>query len=146
MTLQSWTEITLIAHKMAARLLAALGLISLLLAAVGLYSVVAYAVIQRRQELGIRIALGAGRRQVLFDVLVRALALSIGGLGLGTVAAYALAVVARSSTSLLIDVRSTDPASFLGASLVLILVAAVASYLPALRATRVDPIVALRCE
>lgn len=143
MLLTAWTEITLLPQKMAANLLAVLGLISLLLAGVGLYSVMAYAVTQRTQELGIRMALGAQRRDVLGDVLRRGMALTIAGLAAGIAAALA---ITRLVASMLVNVSAADPMTFAGAALFLASVALLASYLPARRATKVDPMVALRCQ
>ena len=113
------------------------------LAAIGIYGVVAYAVIQRTQEIGIRMALGAQRRQVLALVLRKGLILAAFGVGLGLAGA---AGAARLLQGLLFGVAPLDPATFAAVSLVFGVVATLASYVPARRVTRVDPMVALRSE
>lgn len=116
---------------------------ALLLAAVGLFGVLATSVAQRRQEIGVRIALGARSVQVLGLVLRQGLLYAGLGLGLGLVASLA---AARLLGGFLYGVTPSDPVTFVGVGVVLGLVALVASYLPARRATRVDPVVALRAE
>lgn len=143
MPLSDWTELTMLPQKMAASLLGGLGLISLILAAIGLYSVMAYAVGRRTQEIGVRMALGAHPRDVLRDVLRRGMLLTGVGLGSGVVAAL---VITRLAGSMLVRVDAADPMTFGAATLFLGLVALLANYIPAVRATRIDPIVALRCE
>jgi predicted permease len=143
MPLTEWTEVTLFPQKVAASLALVLGLIALVLAAVGLDSVMAYTVTQRTQEIGIRMALGAQQRDVLGDVLGRGMSLTVAGLAAGIAAALA---VTRLAASMLVNVSAADPVAFAGAALYLGLVALLASYLPARRATKVDPMVALRCE
>ncbi len=143
MTLRDWTEVTLLAQKVAASLLVVLGLISLALATVGLYSVMAYAVTQRTQEIGVRMALGAQPREVLGAVLRQGMKLAAAGLVIGTAAAFALT---RLAANMLVKVSAADPATFAAAAAFLAAVALIASYLPAWRATRVDPVVALRWE
>jgi putative ABC transport system permease protein len=116
---------------------------ALILAAVGLYSVMAYAVAQRTQEIGIRMALGAPPQSVLGSVLWRGSLLTTAGLAAGIAASLA---AARLLDGMLIDIGATDASTFLGTALFLLLVALVASYLPARRATRIDPMIALRCD
>jgi putative ABC transport system permease protein len=123
--------------------LTAFGAVSLLLAAVGIYGVIAYSVAQRTKEIGIRIALGAQPAAVLARVLRGGLALTIGGLLLGVGGALALA---RLLSAFLFGVTPTDPATYIGVSLLLGAIATLASYLAARRATQVDPLVALRAE
>lgn len=143
MTFAEWTEVAMLPQKVAASLLGGLGLISLLLAAIGLYSVMSYAVTQRTQEIGVRMALGALPRDVLADVLQRGMLLTGIGLAFGIVIALA---VTRLLSSMLVNVDSADPATFAAAAVFLGCVALVANYVPARRATKIDPITALRCE
>ncbi|MGH9361756.1 MAG: FtsX-like permease family protein, partial [Thermoanaerobaculia bacterium] len=124
-------------------LLGAFASVALVLALIGVYSVMAYSVAQRTREIGIRMALGARRRSVVKLVLGQALALALLGVGIGLAAALGLARVA---SSLLYGVTATDLTTFVGASLLLTALAALASYLPASRASRVDPMVTLRLE
>ena len=137
------TTQSLFAQHVAASLLGVVGGISLLLAAIGLYSVMSYAVSQRSQEMGIRMALGAERRDVVGLVLWEGLRLAVPGLVAGSVIAVA---AARIVGGVLVNVGASDPLTFASAALFLGLVAALASYVPALRATHVDPMVALRAE
>jgi putative ABC transport system permease protein len=129
--------------RMGAVLLGAFGLLALLLAAVGLYGVISYSVSRRVREIGIRMALGAGRREVLRMVLKEAMALVAVGIGLGLAAG---AIMTRLLAGFLYAVSVTDPATFAGVTLLLGAVALLASLIPARRATRVDPMVALRYE
>jgi len=117
--------------------------LALVLAVVGIYGVTAYSVAQRTHEVGIRIALGATGREVLQLMLARSIALTLAGLAIGLAGALALT---RFLSSLLYVVRPTDLPTFIAVSIVLAAAALAASYLPARRATRVDPMVALRYE
>ena len=117
------------------------GVLALVLAAVGLYGVTAYSVSQRTRELGIRVALGARRGALLRLVLAHGARLTLIGLAIGTVAALALTQV---MSTLLFGVGARDPLTFVGVALLLLAVSLVASFVPARRATRVDPVVALR--
>jgi putative ABC transport system permease protein len=122
-------------------LLGGLAAIGLLLALVGIYGAVAYSVSQRTQEMGIRMALGAGRRDIVRLVLRQGLAPAGAGIVLGFLASLALT---RLMAGMLYHVSTTDPATFIAGALLFAAVATLASYLPARRATRVDPIVVLR--
>ena len=120
-----------------------LGLLALVLTAIGVYGVVAYSVAQRTRELGIRMALGAQRKDVLKLILVRGLVLVASGSAIGLVACYWLTSLVASQ---LYGVSPFDPATLVSVALLLAIVALVASYIPARRATKVDPMVALRYE
>lgn len=124
-------------------LLAAFAAVALLLAAVGLYGVLAYSVSRRTREFGIRIAMGAESGDLLGGVMRRGLVLVGVGLALGLIAAFG---VTRFLSSLLYGVSPTDPLTLAGVSLLLVAVGAAACWLPARRATRVDPMVAVRAE
>jgi ABC-type antimicrobial peptide transport system permease subunit len=129
--------------KFAAELLTGFGALALMLAAIGTYGVMAYSVSQRTQEIGIRMALGAQRGNVLQLILGNGMAMVLAGVvvGLGVTIAFT-----RSINSLLYGIGNFDAISFFAAAVVLILVALVACWLPARRAMRVDPIIALRYE
>ena len=124
-------------------LLGVFGAIALALAAVGIYGVLAYLVSQRTQEIGIRLAIGADRSQVLGMVLRQGLSLAAVGIVVGLIGAFALT---RLMQSLLYEVRPNDPTTFVAVAAALLLIALVASFLPAWRATRVSPMIALRAQ
>jgi putative ABC transport system permease protein len=117
--------------------------VALLLAAVGIFGVMAYSVERRTHELGVRAALGANRRDILSFVLLQALRMATIGVGAGVVAAFGLT---RLLTTQLFGVKSSDPVTFAAASIILLAVAVAAAGIPALRATRIDPLMALRHE
>jgi putative ABC transport system permease protein len=117
--------------------------LALVLAAVGIYGVMSYAVTQRTREIGIRIALGAKRTDVLKLAMGHGLRLVMIGVVIGLGAAF---VLTRVMASLLFGVSATDPATFVAISLVLLSVAMLASYIPSIRAMKVDPMVALRYQ
>jgi DNA-3-methyladenine glycosylase I len=130
-------------QRFAMLLLASFGAIALLLASIGMYGVISYSVAQRVQEIGVRVALGADRQDILGMVLGQGARLAGLGIAIGLVAAFA---ATRLMTSFLYGVRPTDPLTFVGVSLLLIGVALLGCYLPARRALRVDPMTALRSE
>ena len=143
LSIDSYGRLTLGPTRMAALLLGAFGGLALLLAAFGLYGVVAYTVEQRTREMGLRMALGARVGDVLRLVLGQGMRLAAVGIVVGAVAAGALA---RVLSSLLYGVSAVDPLAYAGAALVLLAVALAANWLPARRAARVNPMVALRSE
>jgi ABC-type antimicrobial peptide transport system permease subunit len=126
---------------LAAGIALAFGVLALVLATIGLYSVMAYAVSQRTREIGIRMALGAGVRSVVRLVVAQGMRMVALGLALGMVGALALT---RLLASMLLGVGATDAATYAGVALLLVGVALLACYIPARRAARVDPLVALR--
>jgi putative ABC transport system permease protein len=126
-----------------AMLIGVFALLALALAAVGLYGLISYTVAQRTREIGIRVALGAAPRQVLLPTLREGVLLALAGVGCGVLAAFA---TGRALSSLVFDVGPTDPLTLASMAALLLLVAAMASYLPSRRALKVDPVVALRAE
>jgi len=134
---------SLVQQKLVARLASFFGLLALLLACVGLYGVMSYGVARRTNEIGIRMALGARGRSVLWLVLREALVLVVIGLVVGVLASL---VVTKTAESLLYELKPNDPLTIASATLLLMFVALLAGYLPARRAARVDPMIALRDE
>jgi putative ABC transport system permease protein len=128
-------------RRLAVMLISVFAAVALLLAAIGIYGVMSYAVTQRTQEIGIRMALGAERQDILRMVLRHGSLMAVTGIAVGLVTALGMA---RLITSLLFQVSATDPPTFSIVPVVLIAVALLACYIPARRATRVDPLVALR--
>jgi ABC-type antimicrobial peptide transport system permease subunit len=124
-------------------LMGAFAAIALTLAAVGIYGVLSYLVARRTQEIGIRLAIGADRSQVMLMILRQGMTLAGAGIAAGVVAAF---LMARLMQSLLYQVKPNDPGTFLVVPMVLVIVALLASLLPAFRATRVSPLTALRSE
>jgi ABC-type antimicrobial peptide transport system permease subunit len=141
--LESYLGDALARRRFSTTLLAGFAVVALVLTAVGLYGVIAYTVLQRTREFGIQLALGASQTSVLRGVLRRGLVLVGAGVVVGVIGAAALGRVLR---ALLYEVSATDPAVFAGIAALLVGVGVVASYIPARRATRVDPAVALRSE
>ena len=142
-TAEGWMAANIARQAFIMTLLTIFSGVALVLAALGLYGVIAYSVTQRTSELGIRMALGARRSDVVALVARSASVLVVSGLALGACGAF---VLGRAMQSLLYGVRSGDPATFISVVGILLTVGALASYLPARRAARVDPVVALRSE
>jgi putative ABC transport system permease protein len=127
------------ADRFSMLLVGSFGLLALILASIGMYGVISYSVMQRIPEIGIRMALGAKREQIFMMVLRQASLLA----GVGLIAAFA---TTRLMTSFLYGVQPTDPITFTVVSLLLVAVALLACYVPARRAMKVDPMIALRYE
>ncbi len=142
-TLESREQFASFAQRVAGTFVGAFGLLASILAAVGIYGVTAYTTRQRTHEIGIRVALGASKRDILRLVLGHGLRLTLAGVGLGLAVSFALT---RFLSSLLLGVTSTDALTFSGTAILLCAVALFASYMPVRRAMRVDPMVALRYE
>ncbi len=142
-TMEERVAVTLETRRFAVVLLGVFGALALLLAAIGLYGVLAFVVSQRTREIGIHMALGAQARDVLSMVIKQGMSLVLFGVVLGVAGAYALT---RTMQSLLFEVSTTDPVTFTLIPLLLAVVGFVACYIPARRATKVDPLVALRYE
>jgi putative ABC transport system permease protein len=143
MPLEDLVDDNLSARKMQASLLSGFAGLALLLVTLGIYAVLSFAVTQRTQEIGVRVALGAQPRDVLRMIFSQGFKLFLIGAGIGLVAAFGLS---HALVHLLFGVSAYDPASFAGVTLLLAAVALLACYVPARRATRVDPLIALRYE
>ena len=142
-TLQYITDRSLLLERLTAMMSSFFGALVLLLAGVGLFGLMSYAVAQRRREIGIRMALGADRRRVVRDVVRDGLTVTLAGLAVGVVAALAAVRVVK---TLLFGVTPQDPLTLAGAGASLIAIAILACFVPASRAARVDPVIALRGE
>jgi ABC-type antimicrobial peptide transport system permease subunit len=138
-----YTTIAYWPQKIGAILLAAVGVMALILAAIGIYGVMAYSVSRRAREIGVRVALGAERGDVIALVVGRAVRIALVGLGIGGVAALGAGQLLQSQ---LYEVSPRDPVTFVAIMLVLGAVAVVASWIPAWRAARADPLVVLRAS
>ena len=142
-TMDELIAIRVAQRKVSMLLLGLFGLLGLVISAIGIYGVMAYLVSQRAREIGVRMALGATRANVMRMVLLNAGVLVLSGLILGGVGAWYLSAAAR---TFLFSIEATDPRAFAAAFLLLTLAALVASAIPARRAASVDPMVALRAE
>jgi putative ABC transport system permease protein len=142
-TFEEHMGLSLFPARVAAGFLGAFGLVALLLAAIGIYGVTSYGVAQRTREIGIRIALGAARKDVILMIVRHGMALAAIGIGIGIVGAVALT---RLMEAVLYGISATDFVTFASVSLILTGVVFAAGYLPARRAARVDPMRALRYE
>ena len=142
-TLEKQVDNSLVTERLVASLSAAFGLLATLLASIGLYGVMAYTVSRRTNEIGIRMAMGAEPANVLRLIVGESITLALMGASLGLGGAYA---VTRVMKGLLFGVTSTDPLTFAGVTFLLCLAALFAAYVPAHRASRVDPLVAIKYE
>ena len=142
-TMQTVLSDSLMLRRVSMMLLSVFASLALTLATVGIYGLTAYSVSRRTHEIGLRVALGASQSQILRLVVGRGLATSLIGAGIGVAAAFALT---RGLSGMLYGVTATDPLVFAGVPLLLVAVSALASYVPARKATRIDPLAALRYE
>jgi len=142
-TMDAWLDKTVSPRRFNVMLLLAFGALALTLAAIGTYGVIAYSVSQRTQEIGIRMALGASRQDVLRMVIGGGLRLAVAGVLVGVALSLA---AGRFISTLLFGVHATDPLTFSAVAVTLLATALFAAWIPARRATRVDPMVALRYE
>ncbi len=143
MTMKDFVGETLTQHSFNMQLLTIFGLLALVLCTVGIYSVLAYSVKRRMREIGLRIAFGAKLRDVATLVVVQGMKPTLAGIAIGLAAAIALG---RLASSLIYGVSSRDLITFLAVTVVLVVVSFGASLIPALRATRIDPLTILRDE
>ena len=141
--MDQWLSESLARRRFAMLMLGLFAVVAMLLAGVGIYGVMSYTVAQRTREMGIRIALGAQTRDVLRLIFRQGLSLAGIGVGIGLVVAIA---ATRLMASLLFGIRATDPITFAAIALLLAMVALLACWIPARRATKVDPMIALRYE
>jgi ABC-type antimicrobial peptide transport system permease subunit len=142
-TLKEVLSSSLSVRRFSMEMIALFGLTALLMAGLGIYGVISYVVSERTHEIGIRLALGAQRANILQMVLRQGLGLAVAGAAVGLVGAF---VVSRLMVGLLYGVGTADPVTFIGVAILLVAVALLACYIPARRAMRVDPMVALRYE
>jgi len=142
-TIQDLVDRSVSPRRLVVLLLGGFAVFALVLASLGIYGLISYSVSQRTQEIGIRMALGASARDVQLGIVAQTLALAAVGITVGVVASW---LVARSLSGLLFGVTASDPVTFAAMLLVLVSVALIAGYLPARRASRIDPLVALRVD
>jgi putative ABC transport system permease protein len=145
-TMREIVSQSMISQRFPAILLGAFAVLALLLASIGIYGSISYSTTQRVREIGIRMALGAVRRDVLQMVIRQGLRLALAGIAIGAAAVLLLAQLLSAYSRLLYGVRPEDPPTLIAVSLVLICVALLACYIPARRAARLDPTAALRHE
>jgi putative ABC transport system permease protein len=142
-TMETVLSDSLMLRRVSMLMLTVFASLALTLATVGIYGLTAYSVSRRTHEIGLRVALGANQAQILRLIVVRGLVTSLIGAAIGLAAAFQLT---RALSAMLYGVTATDPLVFAGVPLLLVAVSAVASYIPARKATRIDPLAALRCE
>jgi ABC-type antimicrobial peptide transport system permease subunit len=142
-TLDDVLSASLSERRFSMQMVASFALTALLLAGLGIYGTISYVVNEQTHDIGVRLALGAGRQQIMAMVLRQGLWLAMAGAAVGLVGAL---IVSHLMAGLLFGVRPTDPLTFVGVTLLLTAVALAACYIPAMRAMRVDPLVALRYE
>jgi putative ABC transport system permease protein len=142
-TLESYVSNAMAQTRFMLALIGTFAGLALLLASLGLYGVISYSARQRTRELGVRVTFGATARDILRLILGQGLLVAMFGIGVGLAAAFAMTRVVR---SFLVGVGATDPITFVGVPLLLLVVAAIAAFIPAMRASAIDPVVALRDE
>jgi ABC-type antimicrobial peptide transport system permease subunit len=142
-TIQSVIDPEYAPWRLGAAMFGVFGGLALVIAAVGLYSVIAYLILDRTRELGVRIALGASGGRIVREVVLSGMATTAMGIGLGTAAAL---VAGRFIEPMLFDVTAKNPTVIASVALVVLLIAVVAAWSPARRASRVDPVIALRAD
>jgi ABC-type antimicrobial peptide transport system permease subunit len=142
-TMDDIVDLEVADHRQQTTLLGAFAALALVLASLGIYGVLSYAVTQRTREIGLRMALGANSGDVTRMVVGQGLALTGLGIAIGLAAAFALT---RTMTKLLVGVAASDPTVYIGVAALLAVIAFIACYIPAARASRVDPMIALRDE
>ena len=144
--MEDWMSDSIAQPRFNTQLLTIFAVVALILAGVGIYGVMAYSVTQRTQELGIRMALGAQQSEAIKLVISQAMTLAAMGVAIGLIVAFVLAKLLTSFSSLLFNVKATDPLTYIQMAVTLLAIALLASFFPARRATKVDPMIALRSE